>query len=319
MTDNAQIRWDVVVVGGGPAGCASAIAVARRRWKTLLIDRGLDGGFLGRLGSAGDFPGFPGAIGGREIVERMRQQAEAVGVRCETEAVCALAAGPESRKVRSEGGSEFEGRTVIVATGAASRSQFLQNEQDFLGRGVFHDVQMDGPMVAGLPAAVVGKNRRAAEEVLLITRFAERIHFIIPSSKLDVDEALLRRLQDHPAVELHFSASLKRINGEDAVSSVTILAGGQEKELPVAGVFTYVHDYQPTSGFMKGVVEMGEGDAIKVDAALSTTSDGVFACGDVLCGRPQFPMIAVAQGLLAGISADRYLLAKGEGPIRGAP
>lgn len=302
-----QNQHDIIVIGAGPAGCSAAAYAARCRWKTLVIDKSSEEGFLGSLGNVSYFPGFPEAISGPELLKRMRRQAELIGVHFVSDTAKSITIDPKPLKVATEGGREYESRVVVIAAGAAKRTNYLHGEREFLGRGVSYDAMADGPAVAKRAAAVIGKSRRAAEEALVLARFAEKIHFIIPSNKLDADDSLLKELQKLKSVELHFSTSLKKINGQEHANSITVFTSGQEKEIPVAGVFTYVHEYQPTTGFLEKIVDMAPNGAVKVDERLSTSSPGVFACGDVLCGRPQLPAIATAQGLLAGINADKYL------------
>lgn len=303
-------NYDVLVIGGGPAGCAVASYVARCRWKALVVDRSIVGGYLGSLGNVSYFPGFHEPISGEDLLKRMRRQAELVDVNFVSDEVTAVAAGTVPFKAITDGGKEFEARSLVVATGAAARTNYLHGEREFLGRGVSYDVAADGPAVARQTVAVIGKTRQAAEEALALTRFAEHIHLIIPSSRIDADEKLLDRLHRDRSIELHFSTSLKRINGKGHVSSITVFTSGQEKEMPVAGVFTYVHEYKGTAAFLEKAVELSEGGSIKVDRNLATSTEGIYACGDVLCGRPQLPAIAAAQGLLAGMSVDMFLTSK---------
>lgn len=301
---------DLIVIGAGPAGCAAATYASRCRWKVSVIDRSVEGGFLGSLGNVSYFPGFPEAISGADLVKKMRRQAELVGAHFLSDTVKVIAVDAQPFRVTTEGGKELGSPVVVIASGAAARSNYLHNEREFMGRGVSHDATADGPAVFKRTAAVIGKSRQAAEEAITLTRFAEKVHFVIPSSKLEIEEGLLKQLQNHRAIELHYSTSLKKINGTDHVNTITVFTGGQEKDIPVAGVFTYVHEYQPTTGFIEKAVELGQNGAIKVDAMLATSVPGLFACGDVLCGRPQLPAIAAAQGLLAGIGVDRYLSTK---------
>lgn len=302
-----QNAFDVIVVGGGPAGCSAAMFAARCRWKVLTIDRRASSGYLGALGNVSCFPGFPESISGGDLLGRIRKQAELEGVHFLSDSVAALAAETQPIRIMTDGNGEFTARAAIVATGAAARTNYLHGEKELLGRGVSHDAIADGPSVAKRVAAVVGRSRRAAEAVIFLSRFTERIHFIIPSSKLDASDMLLENLQKNRAIELYFSTSLKRINGTDHVTSINVLSGGQEKEINVAGVFTYVHEYQPTTTFLEKVLELSSDGSVKVDQTLATTAKAVFACGDVLCGRPQLPAIATAQGMLAGISVAKYL------------
>ena len=303
-------NFDVIVIGGGPAGCAAATFAARCRWKALVIDRSLEGGFLGSLGNVSYFPGFPEAISGKDLLKKMRRQAELVGVHFVMDTANSISALSHPIKVATESNKEFEGKAIIVATGAAARTNYLHGEHEFLGRGVSHDATSDGPAVAKRVTAVVGRTKQAAEEAFILSRFAEKVHFVIPASKLEVEEALLNQLKNTRTIEMHFSASLKKINGTDHVSSITVFTGGQEKEIPVAGVFTYVHEYQATTGFLDKIVDLGPNGSIKVDMKLATSADGVFACGDVICSKPQLLAISAAQGLLVGMSVDKYLSTK---------
>jgi len=198
----------------------------------------------------------------------------------------------------------------VVATGAAARTNYLRGEREFLGRGVYHDALAYGPAVTKRTAAVIGKTKQAATEALLLTRFAERVHVIIPSNKLDAEDALMNQLRANRNIELHFSTSLKRIAGGEHVNSIIVFTGGQEKEIPVTGVFPYVHDYIPTTTFLGKTLDLAADGSVKVDRELATSVEGIFACGDVLCSRPQFPAVAAAQGLLAGMGVDKYLSSK---------
>lgn len=305
-----QNNLDAIVIGGGPAGCAAAAFLARCKWNVLIIDRSSSEGFLGSLGNVSYFPGFPESISGAEILKRMRRQCELEGARLATETVSAVSAEETGFKIASESGKEFFARAVLAATGAATRTNYLHGEREFLGRGVSYDVLADGPSVAKRTASVIGKTREAAEAAIALSRFAEKIHFIIPSNKLEVGDDLIEAMKSNRAIELHFSASLKKINGDEHVKSITVFTSGQEKDIPVVGVFTFVHEHKSTTAFLDKVVELSATGAVKVDRGFATSATGVFACGDLLCGRPQLPAVAVSQGLLAGMSMDRHLSSK---------
>jgi thioredoxin reductase (NADPH) len=302
-----QVNYDVIVIGGGPAGSAAASFTARSKWSTLVIDKSVEMGFLGSLGNVSYFPGFPESIRGRDILERMKRQAELVGVQWLSDAVVRIDGAAGAFKIIMQSGKGMEAKAVIVATGASDRTNYLHGEREFMGKGVSHDVLADGPAVARRGAAVIGKTDHAVREAIALARFAEHIHFIIPSSKLEVPDELLNRIKETKSIETHYSASLKKINGSDHVSSITVFTGGQEKEIPVVGVFTYIHEYKATTDFLNGFVETAQLGAIKVDEGLSTSVKGVFGCGDVLCGKPQMPAISAAQGLLAGVGVNAFL------------
>lgn len=302
-----QTNFDVIVIGGGPAGSAAAAFTSRNKRGTLVIDKSIEQGFLGSLGNVSYFPGFPESIGGRDLLDKMRRQAEHEGAHFLTDAVTQVSGTAGSFKIITHSGKGFEAKAVILATGANDRTSYLQGEQEFMGKGVSHDVLADGPAVAKRAVAVIGKNEHAAKEAIAVSRFAERVHFIIPSNRVEAPDDVMKMVKEVRSIEAHFSTSLKKINGADHVSSITVFTGGQEKEIPVVGVFTYVHEYKATTEFLKDFIELAPSGAIKVDERLATSVDGMFAAGDVLCAKPQLPSIASSQGLLAGMSVDGFL------------
>lgn len=301
--------YDVIIVGGGAAGSAAATYLASHRHQTLLIDKGILGGFLGSLGRVFNFPGFPEPISGTEIINRLRRQAEKMGAKFATADIKNVSFENDLRQVKTEN-ETFEARSIILCTGFSSRSGYTSGEREFVGRGVSHSAHLDGPSVTDQIIAVIGKNKQSAEEALFLSKFANKIHFFIPSNRLDIDNSLLAELQNEKKIELLYSTSPKSINGQERVNSVTVFMGGQEKEIPVATVFAYTHEYQPTTQYLKDSVKLSENGSVMVDEDLQTSAPGVFACGDILCAKPQIPAISLAQGLLAGINADRYLIAK---------
>jgi thioredoxin reductase (NADPH) len=301
--------FDVIVIGGGASGSAAAAFTAGRGWNTCMADKNLLDGYLGSLGHVCQFPGFPEGIAGREIVERLRKQAEKAGAKVLTCEITEINA-EEGKFVAAGCGETLEARAAILATGAAARTGFLTGEKEFFGRGVFHDARTDGPCNSAGEIAVIGKSKLAAEEAIFLSKYADKIHFVIPSNRLDADSRIFGQVQHERKIELHFSTSIKTINGTDRVTSITVFTGGQEKEIPVSTVFTYMHEYQPMNQFIKNVVQTAQNGSVMVGEQLETSVPGVFACGDILCAKPQMPAISVAQGILAGIGTDQYLISK---------
>lgn len=301
--------FDVIVIGGGPSGSSAAAFTASRGWNTFLTDKKIDDGYLGSMGNVCQFPAFPDGISGREIVERLRKQTSLAGAKIGSSEITEISLEGEKYKVAG-GGDTFEARVIILATGAAARTGFLTGEKEFFGRGVFHDAKIDGPCNAAGDIAIIGKSKLAAEEAIFLSKYADKIHFVIPSNRLDAESRLFGQIQHERKIELHFSTSIKTINGQDRVTSITVFTGGQEKEIPVSTVFTYMHESQPMNQFIKNAVQTTQNGAVMVGEQFETSAPGVFACGDILCAKPQLPAISVAQGVLAGISADQYLISK---------
>jgi len=304
-----KLSYDAVVIGGGPAGSSAAAWLARNKWKTLMLDEALEDGYLGSLGNVSYFPGQSGPVTGAELVRRFRAQAEHAGAEIRAVRAEKLAIEGEKLAVQPGGGEHVEARVVVLATGAALLGGYLHGEKEFMGRGVSHDAVSDGPVFAHRRVAVVGKTQHAAHEALRLARYVEHIVFIIPSSKLDVPESLMRELRHQKKIEHYLSTSLKKINGGEHVHSITVFTGGQEKDIEVHGVFPYVHEYHAASDFLKGMVELAPNGAVKIDHEFNTSAKGVFACGDLICALPQMPAIACAQGIMAGMSVDKYLVA----------
>lgn len=301
--------YDAIVIGGGAAGSSAATYIAGHGWKTLLIDKGVHDGYLGSMGRAPMFTAFPDDVSGSEIVGRLRGQVEkACGKFMQAEAT--EAASEEGALKVTADGETFTARAVVLATGAAARTGYLSGEKELFGRGVFHDAGAVGPSNAGSEIAVIGKSKLAAEEAIILSRYAQKVHFVIPSNRLDIDNRILSLIQNDQKIELHFSTSIKSINGHEHVNSITVFTSGQEKEVPISSVFTYMHDYQPMNPFIKNAVQTAPNGGIMVNDQFETSAAGMFACGDVLCAKPQLPAVSIAQGLLAGMSVDQFLAKK---------
>ncbi len=301
--------YDVIVIGGGASGASAAAFTAGHGWNTLLVDKNIQDGYLGGLGNVCQFPGFPDGAVGAEIVERLRRQAENAGAKTRIAEATEINFEAEPRKV-TIGGETLEAQTIVLATGAAARTGYLPGEKEFMGRGVLHDAKIDGPCNAGSEIAIIGKSKLAADEALFLTKFAQKIHFVIPSNRLDADNKIFGLIQHDKKIELHFSTSLKTINGGDRVTSITVFTGGQEKEIQVSTVFTYMHEYQPMNQFIKNALQTAQNGSVMVNEQFETSAPGVFACGDILCAKPQLPAISVAQGILTGMGVDHYLSLK---------
>ncbi|MFH1874723.1 MAG: FAD-dependent oxidoreductase [Pseudomonadota bacterium] len=298
--------YDVLIIGGGPAGCMAAMHLAARHWTTLLVDKETEQGYLASLKMLGNFPGFPDEINGAEIIDRLRKQAQKAGAFIKHLEINKINF-EEEKKIAEGGEQQFEVKSVILATGAAGRTGHLPGGREFFGQGVSHDVQTDVSLTQDKEVAIVGKNKTAAEAAILLSKYARQVHFIIPSNKLDIENRLVNDLQNNKKVHLLFSASLKSITGNKHVENVTLFVAGQEKSLPVNYIFNYQHEYQVSNQFLKQALKLEEKDNIPIDEKFQTPVPGVFACGDVICGRPQQPLVSTTQGLLAAMNVDDYL------------
>lgn len=297
--------FDAIIIGGGPAGLAAATMLAEARKRVLVCDPKNGEGYTERFRTIA-FPGFPEGVRGKDLVENFRQTCTKVGVQFKYNEMTNVNFSESPFLITSPEGQAMTTTSVIIATGASQRSGWIPGERELLGAGVFHHAA-DRWKVKEKEVAVIGKTLAACEEVLSIRAYASKVFFILPSSKLDAPEKIAHALESDGNISILHSASIKQINGTDRVTSVSVLAAGQEKEIPIDGVFLYTHDYHADHVWAKCGLECGEKNAILVDEEMMTSIKGIFACGDVMCGQPQLPAISYAQGLIAGMNTARYL------------
>lgn len=297
--------YDVVVIGGGPAGATAALYAARAGLKTLVIDKGLTAGAAGMAGQIVNFPGV-GPISGADLVRRIREQATSFGAQFVTDRVLRVDLKSNPRQVWT-GGGVYAGRAIIIATGAMGRKYRVPGEDRLVGRGVSYCATCDGAFFRDREVAVIGNTDEAVEEALALTRFASRVHFLSPTREPQADPALVRELQEHPKVTLYPAAHLEEVVGEEQVEGIRFRAGGEERLLPVAGVFIYLQGNTPITDFLEGQLTLGEGGCLLVDENFQTAVPGVFAVGDVLCRHLKQAVVAAAEGAVAAVAADRYL------------
>ncbi len=297
--------YDLIVIGGGPAGATAALYGARAGLKTVVIDKGLTAGAAGKAGQIVNFPGL-GPISGTDLVRRIREQAASFGAEFVTDKVLRVNLSADPRQVWA-GQGVYRGRAVIIATGSMGRSRYLPGEERLLGRGVSYCATCDAAFFRDREVAVLGNNDEAAEEALTLTRFAARVHFLSPTPDLHASPELARELAAHPKVEIRPSTRVDEILGSERVEAVRVVSPEGEEVLPVAGVFVYLQGNVPVTDFLEGQLPLGEGGCLLVDENFQTAVPGVFAVGDVLCRHLKQAVVAAAEGAVAAMAADRYL------------
>jgi thioredoxin reductase (NADPH) len=303
---------DILIVGAGPAGTSAALYAARNGRSTLVLDKGFTHSAMGKMERVIDYPGVGDKPSGEALIKRMRWQAKDAGADFRDVEVSGTAFGTSARMIMGQdrkGEQKFQGKTIILASGGgiAMAGSLLPGETELRGKGVSYSVERDSYLYRKAPVAVFGKTMGACEAALALARNAERVEFIIPSNRLDVPESMKEKIKAAGVIHLLFSASLKAIEGSEHVTAAVVVSGGQEKALPIRAIFLYQIDHQVSANFLDGALERGDHGNILVDEHLTTSAPGVFACGDLLTGIPQIPVIAVAQGVMAALSADRYL------------
>lgn len=298
--------YDVIIIGGGPAGSSAAIYTARADLKTLVVDKGLTAGALGKASRIANYPGLPERIGGAELVRRIRDQAASFGAKFITEKVLRVDLESEPKQVWTDEGNH-EGRAVVIATGAMGRKRRILGEERLLGRGVSYCATCDAAFFRDQAIAVAGNNDEAVEEALTLTRFASQVHFLSQTSELQASEELVDELKAGPNVTLYPATRVKEIEGEKQVEAVRVASGDGERTILVAGAFIYLQGNASITGFLADQLSTEEGGCLVVDEDFQTAVPGVFAVGDVLCKRVKQAAIAAAEGVQAAIAVDRYV------------
>lgn len=300
---------DVIILGGGPAGCSAAIYAARARLGTLVLDKGLSEGALAWAPHVANYPGVQGELSGRALLEIMRQQAEALGTRfMQAEALGADLEQSPQEIFTTQG--TYQGRAVIIATGAMARKDRISGEEELLGRGVSYCATCDAAFFRGEGVALVGEGDHALEETLSLCQHVDRVYLLIPGSEFKGEKILVQRVLDEPKIEVIRGARLLNIQGQDQVESIRFRTPGGEQDLPVKGVFIYLKGRSPEVGFLGESLQLGEAGCIQAGRQMETGLPGVFAAGDVLCKELKQAVVAAGEGCLAALAAIRYLQRK---------
>jgi thioredoxin reductase (NADPH) len=287
----ASDGYDVIVIGGGPAGATAAIYTSRAEFKTLVLDKGATVGALGMTSKIANYPGVPEEVGGAELVNRIRSQAERFGAHFVQDRVLTTNLRGKIKDVWGSKGA-YHGRAVIIATGSMGRTSAVPGEVRLVGRGVSYCATCDGAFFRDQEVAVVGNNVEALEEALFLTRFACR-----------VDEA-----DRHPKVQIHLASRLREVVGEQRVEGARLVQrDGEELVLPVGGVFIYLQGGKPITDFLDDQLPTTGAGCLEVDETMQTRVPGVFAAGDVLCSHLKQAVIAAGEGAMAAMGVGRYL------------
>ncbi|MGQ9699594.1 MAG: NAD(P)/FAD-dependent oxidoreductase [Candidatus Bipolaricaulaceae bacterium] len=302
----AEEMYEVVVVGGGPAGASAALYSARAGLRTLVLDKGLYEGAAARAQRIENFPGVPGPIPGVELVRRIRAQAESFGAEFREEKVLRADVLSHPKEVWTAS-AIYRAKAVLVATGAMGRDRFIPGEERLIGRGVSYCAACDAPFFRHQVVAVAGATTEAIEEALTLAQFASRVIFLVPNTKTLVPQEFWQELAENPVVEIRKGARILEVLGKDRVEGVRVATQQGEEVLGVSGVFPLLQGVAPIVDFLGGQVPLGRGGCLVVDEAMRTPIPGVFAAGDVHCTQFRQAVIAAAEGAQAALSAELYV------------
>ena len=305
-------RYDVVIIGGGPAGLTAALYAGRARVKTVLLERGAPGGQLLNTEAIEDYPGFD-HITGPELAQRMTDQAVKFGVDLKTTRVTAIRRRGDTRVVETEDG-EYLADYVILTAGGEPLKLGIPGEGEFQGRGVSQCAVCDGAFFKQEEVAVVGGGDAALEEGVFLTRFAKKVYIIHRREQFRAQAILVEAARKNPQVELITNTIVTEIKGEDGqVKEITLkdVVSGQTRPLKVTGVFIFI-GFQPNVQFFdhREHVEHDPLGFLVTDSTMQTSLPGIYAAGDVRSQLTRQITTAVGDATTAAIDAVKKLEAK---------
>ncbi len=300
--------YDVIIVGGGPAGLAAALYTARMNLKTVVLDRGPLGGQLLNTELVEDYPGMESILGS-DLALKMGDHARKFGVEVrDFEPVHEIDVEGTSKVVRMESGEELRAPALIMAAGGLPRYLQVPGEQEYSGRGVSYCAVCDGAFFKGQELAVIGGGDAAVEEGEFLTRYASKVYILHRRSELRAQPILVERAQANPKIEFIFDAHVKEIAGDDKVRDVLYEQHGEMKELHVGGVFIFI-GFVPNSSLLKVHVDHDAAGYIQTDRNMQTSVEGIWAVGDVRAQLTKQIATAVGDGTTAAVAASMYISA----------
>jgi thioredoxin reductase (NADPH) len=300
--------YDVIIVGGGPAGLAAALYTARLNLKTVILDRGPLGGQLLNTELVEDYPGFDSILGS-ELAMKMGEHARKFGVEVrDFEPVKEIDVEGDTKVVRLESGDELRAPALIMAAGGLPRYLEVPGEKEFWGRGVSYCAVCDGAFFKGQELAVIGGGDAAVEEGDFLTRYASRVYILHRRSELRAQPILVDRARENRKIEFIFDAHVKTITGDGKVHSIQYEQHGELKELKVGGVFIFI-GFVPNSSLFNIHVDHDAGGYIVTDRNMQTSVDGIWAVGDVRAQLTKQIATAVGDGTTAAVAAAQYITA----------
>jgi thioredoxin reductase (NADPH) len=309
-------RYDVLIIGAGPAGLTAGLYCGRARLKTVIVERGISGGELVNTAQIEDYPGFE-AIGGPELAERLERQARKFGVELTMDEVVEVASQGDWKRVVGEAASYTAG-AVIVAAGGKPKKLDVLGEAELAGRGVSYCAICDGPFFQDQVIAVVGGGNTAIEEADYLTKFGTKVYIIHRRDAFRAQPIIQERVSANPKIEVHWNTVVEEIKGQSQVETVVLRStvGEERWELPVGGVFIFIGF---TPNHIKDHADHDQLGFFLTDERMQTSVPGLFAVGDIRAQPVRQITNATADGTVAAVMAhkyleERYLLGEGAAP-----
>lgn len=305
--------YDVIVIGGGPAGLTAALYLSRAKYRTLVLEKEKFGGQITITHEVVNYPGVE-KTSGAALTETMRRQAESFGAEFMLAEVESLDMSGDVKTVKTDRG-ELKAFGVLLATGAHPRMVGFKGEADFRGRGVAYCATCDGEFFTGKEVFVVGGGFAAAEEAVFLTRYASHVTILVRKDSFSCAESVADSARNHPKITVLYNTEVEEVSGDSTLRSIRYRNNrtGEVTEYRAArgdniGVFVFA-GYQPATKLVKGLAELDEAGYVLTDRNQKTSVDGLYAAGDVCQKALRQVVTAVGDGALAATELERYAAA----------
>ncbi len=301
--------YDLIVIGGGPAGLSAALYAAREGIETLIIERSGVGGQAGTTERIDNYPGFAQGIGGAELADAMREHAERFDVEIlQAQTVTSIEAQGDYKMISTESGDSYCSRSLLLTPGATYRRLNVPGEEDLIGAGIHFCATCDGPFYKGQELLVVGGGNSGVEEGLFLTKFATKVTILEVGERLRASQILQEKAASHPQIEVRLNTTVVEFKGDGKLSSVVIknTASGETEEITPGAVFVFI-GLLPNTAFVKGSVDLDQWGSISTSPTMETSLEGVFAAGDARSGSTKQVASAVGEGATAALMIRQYL------------
>ena len=305
--DKKKTKYDVIIIGAGPAGYTAGIYCSRARHDTLILSGILPGGQLVNTTDVENYPGFENGIMGPDLMITMRNQTKRMGTTIVDDEVVNVDFRHQPLKVLTAS-EEYEANAVIIATGATPKKLGLESETTFAGKGVSYCATCDGPFFRNLELVVAGGGDSAMEEATFLTKFASVIHLVHRRGELRASKVMQERAFDNSKIKFHLNSEVEEIKGNEKVQQVVLKNNktNEKETVDVGGVFVAIgHD--PNTKLFVNQIEMDDQGYIVLKNRTETNIPGVFAAGDVHDHRYRQAVTAAGYGCMAAIDVDKYL------------
>ena len=307
ISDKTKTKFDVIIIGAGPSGYTAGIYCSRAGYDTLILSGLLPGGQLVNTTEVENYPGFENGIMGPDLMIDMRKQSQRMGTTIIDDVVVNVDFRRKPFKVLTAS-EEFEGRAVIIATGANPRKLGVEGEETFSGKGVSYCATCDGPFFRNQEIIVVGGGDSAIEEATFLTKFASNVHLIHRRGELRASKIMQERALSNEKIKFHFDSTVSLIKGDQKIQQVVLknLKTNEETTHDAGGLFVAIgHD--PNTQLFKNQIDLDDEGYIVLKNKTHTNIEGIFAAGDVHDRSYRQAITAAAFGCMAAIDVDEYL------------